>query len=82
MAIGAVLARVVAGCGSSTPAPSLATTPRPATKPLTVLGGGTADSAETWLFDKDHTAQQIGATALGGTITVPAESMTLLVVGK
>jgi hypothetical protein len=36
---------------------------------------------ETWLFDKDHTAEQIGATALDGTITVPGESMTLLVGG-
>ena len=54
----------------------------PATKPLTILGGGTTASAETWLFDKDHTARQIGATPLGGRITVPGESMTLLVVGK
>jgi hypothetical protein len=54
----------------------------PATKPLTIVAVGAAASAETWLFDQDHTAQQTGATALGGTVTVPGESMTLLIVGK
>ena len=54
----------------------------PATKPLTIVADAAAASAETWLFDQDHTAQQTGTTALDGTVTVPGESMTLLIVGK
>ena len=51
----------------------------PAIRPLTIVADGAAASMETWLFDKDHTAEQIGATARAGTFTVPGESMTLLV---
>ena len=55
-----------------------------ATKPLTIVGGGTPASAATWLFDKDHTAQSVAATPLsaGGTITLPGQSVTLLAVAK
>ncbi len=54
-----------------------------ATKPLTVIGGGSASSAQTWLFDAGHKAEQVAATPLsaGGNVTLPPESMTLLVVG-
>ena len=54
-----------------------------ATKPLTVVGGTTADSAETWLFDAAHNAEQVAETPLapGGSVTLPPESMTLLVTG-
>jgi hypothetical protein len=54
-----------------------------ATKPLTVIGGTTADSAETWLFDANHNAEQVAETPLapGGNVTLPPESITLLVTG-
>jgi hypothetical protein len=54
-----------------------------ATKPLTVIGGTTADSAETWLFDASHNAEQVAETPLapGGNVTLPPESITLLVTG-
>ena len=52
-----------------------------ATKPLTVIGGGAATSAQTWLFDSSHNAEQVAAAPLsaGGNVTLPPESMTLLV---
>ncbi len=53
-----------------------------ATKPLTIVGGTPATSAETWVFDQVHAAEKIAATPLsaGGTVTVSAQSVTLLVV--
>jgi hypothetical protein len=53
------------------------------TKPLTIIGGTTADSAETWLFDASHNAEQVAKTPLasGDNVTLPPESMTLLVTG-
>jgi hypothetical protein len=53
-----------------------------ATEPLTIVGGGSAATAETWLFDASHTAEKVASTALGGSVTVPPASVTLLVVGK
>jgi hypothetical protein len=52
------------------------------TKPLTILGWwGT--SADTWLFDKTHKAEKIGTAPLGDSgVTLPAESVTLLIVEK
>ena len=52
------------------------------TKQLTIIGwSGT--SAEEWLFDKTHKAVKVGTAALGdGSITLPAESVTLLIVEK
>jgi hypothetical protein len=52
------------------------------TKQMTILGwGGT--SAEEWLFDQAHTAEKIGTAPLGdGSITLAAESVTLLIVEK
>ena len=52
------------------------------TKPLTIVGGGSAATAATWLFDQTHAAVQAGATPLGGSVTLPPESVTLLVVGE
>lgn len=54
-----------------------------ATKPLTVIGGTTADSAEIWLFDASHNAEKVAETPLapGGSVTLPPESMTLLISG-
>src|ERR1035437_10989145 len=53
------------------------------TKPLTIIGGTTADSVETWLFDASHNAERVAKTPLapGGNVTLPPESMTLLVTG-
>ena len=53
------------------------------TKPLTVIGGQTSDSAQTWLFDASHNAEQVADTPLapGGDVVLPPESMTLLVMG-
>jgi hypothetical protein len=55
-----------------------------ATKPLTVIGGAAAITAETWLFDASHSAEKVAATAMtaGGSVTVPGESVTVLVLGK
>jgi hypothetical protein len=54
-----------------------------ATKLLTIVGA-TGTSAETWLFDKTHAAEKVGATTIsaGGSVTVPGESVTVLVVDK
>ena len=55
-----------------------------ATKPLTIIGAGSATSAETWLFDQSHKAEKVAATTLsaGGNVAVPGESVTVLVIGK
>ncbi len=53
--------------------------PSPATKPLTVVGAGNV-AAQTWLFDATHKAEKMADTNLGSSITVPGQSMTLLVV--
>lgn len=52
------------------------------TKQMTILGWwGT--SAEEWLFDQAHKAEKIGTAPLGdGSITLAAESVTLLIVEK
>jgi hypothetical protein len=54
-----------------------------ATKPLTIVGN-VAKSAETWLFDASHNAEKVAATPLsnGGNVTLPPESVTLLVAAK
>jgi hypothetical protein len=52
------------------------------TKPLTILGGRSNGAAETWLFDEAHKAEKVVDTQLGGTITLPAESVTVLVIPK
>jgi hypothetical protein len=56
----------------------------PATKPLTILGAGAPATAETWLFDSSHAAEKVAATPLsaGGSITVPGESVTVLVLSR
>jgi alpha-L-arabinofuranosidase len=59
---------------------NLASTPQ--TKPLTIVGGRSSGSAETWLFDQSHDADKVADTQLGGTVTVPAESVTVLAISK
>jgi hypothetical protein len=52
------------------------------TKPMKILGWA-GMSAEEWLFDKAHKAEKIGTVSLGdGSVTVPAESVTVLIVEK
>ncbi len=53
------------------------------TKPLTVVGIG-ATSAEAWLFDASHNAEEVAVTSIsaGGNVTLPSESVTLLVASK
>jgi hypothetical protein len=52
------------------------------TKRMTILGWW-ATSAEEWLFDQAHKAEKIGTAPLGdGSITLAAESVTLLIVEK
>jgi hypothetical protein len=51
----------------------------PATKPLTVIGAGSATSVDTWLFDRSYSAEQVSPTSLSGSVDLPAESVTLLV---
>lgn len=59
---------------------NLASTPQ--TKQITVLGWKSWDT-ETWLFDETHPAQMIGRAKFGdGTVTLPPESVTLLIVGS
>jgi hypothetical protein len=53
----------------------------PATKPLTVVGGSTG-AARTWLFDRTHAAVEIAPTPLSGSVTLPAESVTVLALEK
>ena len=36
--------------------------------------------AETWLFDPDHKAENIGPLELSDSITLPAESVTLYII--
>ena len=52
------------------------------TKPLTILGAGSGGAAETWLFDEGHKAEKVADTQLGGTVTLSAESVTVLVIPK
>ena len=36
--------------------------------------------AETWLFDLDHKAENIGAMEISNSITIPPESVTLYII--
>ncbi len=44
------------------------------------IGGRTQVQAETWLFDPDHKAENMGIMELAGRVTVPAQSITLYIV--
>ncbi len=51
-----------------------------ATAPLTITGFTPADQAEVVRLDAEHNAESLGMQALGDTITVPGDSLTLLIV--
>jgi hypothetical protein len=55
---------------------------QPATLPLTLAGFTPTGAAETWRFDREHTAEQLDLTPLGANprLSLPGESMTLLIV--
>ncbi len=55
--------------------------PAEVTKPLRILGAS-GTTAETWLFDASHNAVKVADTPLGSSITLPGQSMTLLVISK
>ena len=58
---------------------NLASTPQ--TKQITVIGWKSWET-ETWLFDETHPTQMTGRGQFGdGTVTLPPESVTLLIVG-
>jgi alpha-L-arabinofuranosidase len=49
------------------------------TKPIRI-GDQAEFQADTWLFDPQHKAENTGMTAISGSITLPAQSLTLLVI--
>lgn len=49
------------------------------TNPLQIEGQ-TSVSADVWLFDQPHKAENVGTTELSGTITVPPQSINLYIV--
>ncbi len=46
------------------------------------ISGQDQIQAETWLFDPDHKAENMGIMELSGQVTVPAQSITLYIVQK
>ncbi len=50
------------------------------TAPLTLHGFTPAATAEVWRLDADHNAEMIDPVAIDGAITVPGDSLTLLVI--
>lgn len=56
----------------------------PVEKTLTFADAPASTSAETWLFDHEHPAEQVAPTPLAArsTLTLPAESVTLLIVPR
>ena len=53
--------------------------PDPATKPLQIQGFTSSKPAQTWLFDATHNAEKQPDSALGSSVTLPGQSMTLIV---
>jgi hypothetical protein len=49
------------------------------TKPLQIEGQ-TSISADVWLFDQTHKAENVGTTELSDSITVPPQSINLFIV--
>ena len=55
---------------------------RNANEQLYGIGDLTQIQAEAWLFDPDHKAENIGELGLLGSITIPAQSITLYIIQK
>ena len=52
----------------------------PVTKPLQINGFTATKPAQTWLFDASHEAEKMADGTLGATVTLPGQSMTLIVI--
>lgn len=52
----------------------------PLTRPLTLIGFEPGGMAEAWLLDPDHRAVEVDPVAVGDTISLPAQSVMLLVI--
>lgn len=52
----------------------------PVEKPLRIEGFKAASQVEVWLFDATHKAEKQPSQVLGEKVTLPAQSMTLLVI--
>ncbi len=50
------------------------------TRPLNLAGFTPGGDADVWRFDADHNAEQIDAEAIGDSITVPGQSITLYII--
>jgi hypothetical protein len=51
-----------------------------ATVPLKIMGFDPADEAEVWQLDAEHRGERLGMQPLGSQISVPRDSLTLLIV--
>lgn len=52
----------------------------PATAPLTITGFKPADEAEVWRLDAEHNGERLGIQPFEAQISVPGDSLTLLIV--
>jgi hypothetical protein len=52
------------------------------TEPLNIKGFNPAGQAEVWRLDSQHNAEDIGAQALGESLTVPGQSVSLYVLAR
>jgi hypothetical protein len=50
------------------------------TAPLTITGFDPSDEAEVWRLDAEHKGEHLGMQPLGSQISVPRDSLTLLIV--
>ncbi len=51
-----------------------------ATIPLKIMGFDPADEAEVWRLDAEHKGERLGMQPLGSQISVPRDSLTLMIV--
>jgi hypothetical protein len=51
-----------------------------ATMPLTITGFDPAEEAELWRLDAEHRGESLGLHRLESSLTVPGDSLTLLIV--
>lgn len=52
------------------------------TTPLTLTGFTPAGEAEVWRLDAEHNAELVGTEAIGETLTLPAQSVTLYLLAE
>ena len=49
-------------------------------QPLEIAGSGMVSAAEVWQFSSEHNTENLGSQSFEGSIELPGESMTLLVI--